>query len=430
VSVVACIARGWVGAGWASLVVLAGCDPCTGLQESDKRTCCTDTPTAPSCGVDPEPEPSCGELATQSCALVADHAFGFLLDPSVPEFKTRYFSTTACTDCRALSVGIRLRDEAPSELPNLTVQVLSADLQPLVAFSGPLTGDGVLTRTFGARGDNLYIIRVTAESGVETNLNVTAVGTGEILDIEPNGTPDQAMPIDESMIVDGHEFAVSGDHAGVDSSLADPDWFGFSNSTSAGSLVVTAVGSVQSTLAGVTSLAVLDAMRRPILAERTLEAVSVRFQFGLAPSADYFVRVLTAPEQHYELAFRFSDELFETEPNDTGPNAQPLAADQVVFGGYSSSGELTDDDVFRIAVPIGSSLLSATIEVQAPPESAAETEAAVLGEDETQLAGAVVPANAGATLMAPLNGQSFAFIRLRSSSSFVDHTYRLQARFE
>jgi hypothetical protein len=294
-------------------------------------------------------------------------------------------------------------------------------MDPVVTFDGRLDAENDLQRAFGVTPGARYYVRVGATSGGGASLSLELTGDETRWDVEPNGSFDQALSI-------GSDSTVMGDHSGVDTTFADADYFRYENSGSPGTLHVTARRVPPSSLDATLNVGVFDELHRPIVAERAVADAPVQFDFGLAALSTYFVRVTVgaqSPRQVYALDFAAGAGLFEMEPNDTAANAQILAPEVTTSGGYSAQGDMSDDDIFKVAVPSGSQSVLVDLEVDADANVNGSLDLAILDEGENLLEQRTIMQSGKTSLSAALTNETFVYARLRTSASFVNLTYDL-----
>ncbi len=419
---------------WVALVgllALNACDECAGLSGDKQAQCCVKASTAPSCSAADPKVPECGQEARDigsACELLDGQVVEFALDPSKPELQDRFFSIDTCLGCRSLSIAATpapTKDEQ-GKPGVLSVQVLSSRREAVAAFTVG-ADDSVHSHLVGVTGSGTYFIRVHSESVDKATYRLEAAGGTDLVEVEPNDSMEAATLLTL-------RAQITGDHNGIDSTKSDVDFFELKSSGVDGSLAVTASRIEPINIDATVTVAVLDALGRPLAPERPVSEDIVVLEVGVEAVASYFVAVTSSastvePRQRYRLVLGTTADMFDKEPNDTAPNAQLLLPRARVRGGYSGTADQIDDDVFRVPVPAGSKQVEVAVAVDAACPSAVSFEVAILDESEAPIAtgtfGTAGPQRLGATS----GTNAFVLVRARSSASFAECQYALTTTF-
>jgi hypothetical protein len=418
---------------WAALLgllTLNACDECAGLSGEKQAQCCVKASRTPSCSAADLEVPECGQEARDigsACVLQDGRVVEFALDPSKPELQDRFFSIDTCLACRSLSIALT---PAPTSDENgkpgvLSVQVLSPRREAVAAFT--VSDESVHSHLVGVTGSGTYFIRVHSDSGDKTTYRLGAAGETALVEVEPNDSIEAATPL-------GLGADVTGDHNGVDPTKSDIDFFELKSTGVDGSLAVTASRSEPVGGDATVTVAVLDALGRPLAPERPLGDDLLVLEVGVEAAASYFVAVTSPattlePHQGYRLLLGATPDMFDKEPNDTAPNAQLLLPKARVRGGYSGTGDQIDDDVFRVPVPAGSKHVDVDVVVDAQCPSGVSFDVAILDESEAPIATGTFSTSDPPRLGATLGTGAFVLVRARSSASFAECQYALTTTF-
>lgn len=410
-------------------VALVGCDTCANLPADRLQACCLDDPDAPSCARDKPVAGGCGEEArdvSSACRVTVGTPMRFSVSSASASLQDRFFAVRTCADCRSLAMSLVPVVGASSSVPGrFRVQVFNAGSEVVAVYYPQGAAESAsATHAFGVTPDSDYYLRVHAESGGATDLQLTVTAALDTYEVEPNDAMDETTPLASGGIC-------LGDHAGIDPSRPDTDFFSFVNDGTSGSLIVQARRLEPIDLDRAVAVAVFDERAYPTVPERRLADFPFAVEIGVAALSRYFVRVTTAggePRQRYELTVSRTGAAVEMEPNDIA-NAEELVSGNEVRGGYSVA-TASDDDVFRLVVPEGTTQARVSVHIAAPDAGLGGLDVTVLDAAETQLGAQAIGVDGPFAFTVPIRREELILVRVRSSSNFIDHQYTLNVELE